>query len=263
MSYQYLLFEKPEDKIALVTFNRPDTLNALSPELIQEFSDILDEISRDESIRVVILTGAGQAFAAGADIEAMSKFTPLQIRNYVAKGHEALFKIESLPQVVIAAVNGFCLGGGNEFAMACDFVYASVKARFGQPEIKLGIIPGFGGTQRLPRLIGKARAKELCLTGEFIKGEEAVSLGLANKVFPAEQLMAETMKTARDIAAKGRISTQAVKQLIDRGTEIDLRAACRLEVETFGMVFNSSDAREGLTAFLAKRQPDFKGTRES
>ncbi|MBW2086608.1 MAG: enoyl-CoA hydratase/isomerase family protein, partial [Deltaproteobacteria bacterium] len=166
MSYQHMIFEVKDD-IALVTFNRPETLNALNPELMQEFGDILDEIAAHESIAVVVLTGAGKAFVSGADIKAMSEFTPLQIRNYLARGHEILFKIESLLQPVIAAVNGFCLGGGNEIAMACDFVYASEKARFGQPEIKLGIIPGFGGTQRLPRLVGKGLAKELCLTGEF------------------------------------------------------------------------------------------------
>jgi len=263
MPYKYILYETPEDRIARVTFNRPDALNALSPELMAEFGDVLDKIAADENIRVVVLTGAGQAFAAGADIEAMSKLTPLQVRNYTTQGHETLFKLENMPQIVIAAVNGFCLGGGNEVAMACDFVYASTKARFGQPEIKLGIIPGFGGTQRLPRLVGKALAKELCLTGEFLKGETAQAVGLANKVFPPDKLMEEAMKTARDIAAKGRISTQAVKQLIDRGTQADLRTACLMEVETFGMVFSSADAGEGLKAFLEKRDPEFKGTRDS
>ncbi|MBW2060823.1 MAG: enoyl-CoA hydratase/isomerase family protein [Deltaproteobacteria bacterium] len=262
MSYQHMIFEVKDD-IALVTFNRPETLNALNPELMQEFGDILDEIAAHESIAVVVLTGAGKAFVSGADIKAMSEFTPLQIRNYLARGHEILFKIESLLQPVIAAVNGFCLGGGNEIAMACDFVYASEKARFGQPEIKLGIIPGFGGTQRLPRLVGKGLAKELCLTGEFLRGQTALAVGLANKIFPPDKLMEETMKTARLIASHGRSSVRAVKQLVDRGTQIDLRAACALEVETFAAVFSSSDAKEGLTAFLEKRQPEFTGTYES
>ncbi|MBW2092761.1 MAG: enoyl-CoA hydratase/isomerase family protein [Deltaproteobacteria bacterium] len=262
MSYKYMLFEV-EDNIALVTFNRPDALNALSPELMREFGDILDKIAADESIAVVVITGAGKAFVSGADIKAMSEFTPLQIHSYLTLGHEILFKIEKMPQPVIAAVNGFCLGGGNEIAMACDFVYASEKARFGQPEIKLGIIPGFGGTQRLPRLVGKGWAKELCLTGEFLKGEAALAIGLANKIFPPDKLMEQTMKTAKLIASHGRASVRAAKQVIDRGTQIDLRAACALEVEAFTVAFSSSDAKEGLNAFLEKRTPDFKGTYES
>jgi len=257
-----MIFEV-EENIALVTFNRPEALNALSPDLMMEFGDILDKIAADESIAVAVLTGAGKAFVSGADIQAMSEFTPLQINNYLSTGHEILFKIESLPQPVIAAVNGFCLGGGNEIAMACDFVYASEKARFGQPEIKLGIIPGFGGTQRLPRLVGKSLAKELCLTGEFIKSETAQAIGLANKIFPPDKLMEETMKTAKLIASHGRASVRAVKQVIDRGAQIELRSACALEVGAFTAVFSSSDAKEGLKAFLEKRNPEFKGTYES
>jgi len=262
MSYKYMLFEVSE-KVALVTFNRPDALNALSPELMEEFADILDKIAADESIAVVVLTGAGKAFVSGADIEAMSRFKPLEIRAYVARGHEIMFKLEGLAQPVIAAVGGFCLGGGNEIAMACDFIYASERARFGQPEIKLGIIPGFGGTQRLTRLVGKSWAKELCLTGEFLKADAAREIGLVNKVFPPDDLMAKTMETAKTIAAMGRLSVRAVKQLVDRGAQIDLRAACALEVEGFTNVFLSSDAAEGLGAFLEKRPPNFKGTYKS
>jgi len=262
MSYQCMLFEA-SDGVALVTFNRPDALNALSPALMEEFADILEKVAADETIAVVVLTGAGKAFVSGADIEAMSRFKPLEIREYLARGHEIMFKLESLPQPVIAAVNGFCLGGGNEIAMACDFIYASDRARFGQPEIKLGIIPGFGGTQRLPRLVGKGLAKELCLTGEFLKAEAAREIGWVNKVFPPDELLAKTMETARAIAAKGRLAVRAVKQLVDRGAGIDLRAACALEVEAFTSVFLSGDAAEGLSAFLQKREPSFKGTYKS
>jgi enoyl-CoA hydratase len=262
MSYQHMLLEV-SDGVALVTFNRPDALNALSPALMEEFADILDKIAADETIAAVVLTGAGKAFVSGADIEAMSRFQPLEIREYVARGHEIMFKLESLPQPVIAAVNGFCLGGGNEIAMACDFIYASARARFGQPEIKLGLIPGFGGTQRLTRLVGKGLAKELCLTGDFIHAEAAREIGLVNRVFPPDELLGKTMETARAIAAKGRLSVRAVKHLVDRGAGIDLRAACALEVEAFTNVFSSGDAAEGLNAFLEKREPNFKGTYKS
>lgn len=259
MSYENMIFEVT-DNVALVTFNRPEALNALSPALLNEFDDIINKIAADESIAVVVLTGAGKSFVAGADIKAMSEMSPLEIRNYIATTHNTLFKIENLAQPVIAAVNGFCLGGGNEIALASDFVYASEKARFGQPEITLGMIPGFGGTQRLPRLVGKAKAKELCMTGETVTGDELVRLGLANKIFPPETLMEETMKTAKTIAASARVAVRSIKQVMDRGIQVDLRTACALEVETFTTAFNSSDAKEGLNAFIEKRKPEFKGT---
>ena len=259
MAYKYMLYET-RDNIALVTFNRPDALNTLSPELVEEFADILERIDGDENASVAVLTGEGKAFVSGADIKAMQAFTTFEVRQYVSRVHDILFRIESMPQPVMAAVNGFCLGGGNEIALACDFVYASDRARFGQPEINLGIIPGFGGTQRLPRLVGKSLAKELCMTGKMLRGEDLLRTGLANKIFPADKLMEETMKTARLIASKGRLSVRTVKQLIDRGAQIDLRAACALETDAFSTVFNSDDAREGLAAFIEKRDPDFKGS---
>ncbi|MEW6263288.1 MAG: enoyl-CoA hydratase-related protein [Thermodesulfobacteriota bacterium] len=259
MSYQYMLFEV-KDKIALVTFNRPDALNAINPGVIQEFSDILDKIKADDNIAVVILTGAGRAFVAGADIKVMMEQKPMEGRHFSALGQEAILKLEGLPQPVIAAVNGFCLGGGCEIAMGCDFIYASEKAKFGQPEINLGIIPGFGGTQRLPRLVGKNMAKELCMTGDMISAEQARVIGLVNKVVPAESLMDEVMKTAQNLVAKGRASLRAVKQVIDRGWQVELRTALALEVETFGTLRSSLDAQEGLTAFAEKRKPNFQGT---
>ena len=260
MTYKYMLFEV-KDSIALVTFNRPEAMNALSPDLIMEFGDILDKIKADDSIAVVVLTGAGdKAFVAGADIKVMMKQTPMEARYFSALGQETVLKMESLMQPVIAAVNGFCLGGGCEIAMGCDFIYASEKAKFGQPEINLGIIPGFGGTQRLARLVGKNLAKELCMTGDMIKVDRALAIGLVNKVVPVETLMEETMKTAQAIAAKGRASVRAVKQVIDRGFQVELRTALALETETFGTLRSSVDAQEGLTAFAEKRKADFKGT---
>ncbi|MFH1134580.1 MAG: enoyl-CoA hydratase-related protein [Pseudomonadota bacterium] len=260
MSYNFMLFEK-NDGIALVTFNRPEAMNALNPDLLREFSDILDKIKADESIAVVVLTGAGEkAFVAGADIKAMMSQNSLEARNFSALGQEIILKMEDLAQPVIAAVNGFCLGGGCEIAMGCDFIYASEKARFGQPEINLGIIPGFGGTQRLARLVGKSWAKELCLTGEMLNAGQAKDLGLINKVFAPDALMAEVMKTAQTIASKGRVSVRAVKNLVDRGFQVELRTALALETQTFGAIRAGQDAQEGLSAFAEKRKPNFKGT---
>lgn len=259
MSYKYMLYEVPEPGIALVTFNRPEALNSLCPELKDELGQILKAIALDDAINVVVLTGAGKAFVSGADIKSMSTMSPLEAKREAADGQQLLFLLERMPQPVIAAVNGFCLGGGNEIAMACDFVYASEKARFGQPEILLGIMPGFGGTQRLPRLVGKAMAKELCMTGEFVKGETALRLGLANKIFPPDELMEETMKTARTIASMGKLAIRSIKRAIDRGMEADLPTACALEAESFAMCFTSIDSKEGLTAFVEKRKPAFKG----
>ena len=260
MSYEFMLLEVKDD-IALVTFNRPEALNAINPGVLIEFGQILDKIRADESIAVVVLTGAGdKAFVAGADIKVMMAQNPLEGRNFSALGQEVILKLESLPQPVIAAVNGFALGGGNEIAMGCDFVYASEKARFGQPEINLGIIPGFGGTQRLTRLAGKGWAKEMCMTGDMISAEQAMAIGLVNKVFPPDQLMDEVMKTAKTIASKGRVSVRTAKQVIDRGAQVELRTALALETEAFGVLRASVDAQEGLTAFVEKRKPDFKGT---
>jgi enoyl-CoA hydratase len=258
MDYQNILFEKDMD-IALVTFNRPKAFNTLNMEVLAEFSDCLDRIVADEDIHVLILTGAGdKAFIAGADIKFMSLLSPLGARKFAGQGQEILFKLEGLPIPVIACVNGFALGGGNELAMACDFIYASEKAQFGQPEINLGIIPGFGGTQRLTRLVGKGLSKELCLTGEMIGARRAQEIGLVNKVFPPETLLEETKKTARVMAAKGRISLRAAKKVIDSGYDVDLRNACVMEADAFGLCFTSQDREEGIAAFMEKRKPAFK-----
>jgi enoyl-CoA hydratase len=259
MDYQNIIFEKEMD-IAVVTFNRPKALNALNMEVLAEISDCLDRIAGDEDIRALILTGAGdKAFVAGADIKFMSTLSPLDAKKFAAQGQEVLFKLESLPVPVIASVNGFALGGGNEIAMACDFIYASEKAQFGQPEINLGVIPGFGGTQRLSRLVGKGLAKELCLTGEMINAKRALEIGLVNKVFPTETLLEETKRTAKVIAQKGRVSIRGAKKVIDSGYDVDLRNALAMEADAFGLCFASEDQKEGMAAFIEKRKPVFKG----
>jgi enoyl-CoA hydratase len=259
MDYQNIIFEKEVD-IAVVTFNRPKALNALNMEVLAEISDCLDRIAADEEIRAVILTGAGdKAFVAGADIKFMSTLSPLEAKKFATQGQEILFKLEGLPIPVIACVNGFALGGGNEIAMACDFIYASDKAQFGQPEINLGVIPGFGGTQRLSRLVGKGLAKELCLTGEMISAKRALEIGLVNKVFPPESLLEEAKKTARVMAQKGRVSIRAAKKVIDSGYDVDLRNALAMEADAFGLCFASEDQKEGMAAFIEKRKPVFKG----
>jgi enoyl-CoA hydratase len=259
MSFATIILEK-EDGVAVLKFNRPKALNAINPEVIKEFGEALDQIEEDDSIRVLVLTGEGdRAFVAGADIAHMSKLSPLEMRHFSRVGQELLFRLEDLPIPVMAAVNGFALGGGLEIAMACDFVYASEMAKFGQPEINLGLIPGFGGTQRLPRLIGKSRAKELCLTGNMIDAHEAKEIGLINKVFPPEKLWEETMTTAKNISEKGGVSLKAVKDCIGRGVDVDLRDGCYMESDAFGLCIVSPDAQEGTAAFLEKRKPEFKG----
>jgi len=212
MAYDNIIFNV-EDGIALITFNRPKALNALSTDLLQELSDALDEIAKNEDIRILILTGAGEkSFVAGADITELAKFNALQGKNFAEKGQSIINKLQELPIPVIAAVNGFALGGGTEIALACDFIYASENAMFGQPEINLGLIPGFGGTQRLPRLIGKNMAKEMILTGKMIPVDEAKMMGLVNKVCTQEALMDEVMKTAKTIVSKGKVSIRAAKE---------------------------------------------------
>ena len=263
MPYENILFEV-SDGIGVLTFNRPRALNALNPKTLDELSDVVDRVGADNGIRVLVLTGAGErAFVAGADISEFPKMNPLQARIFAERGQEVFFKLEQLPKPVIACVNGFTLGGGCELAMSCDFVYASENARFGQPEVNLGIMPGFGGTQRLARLVGRAVAKELCMTGETIDAQRAKEIGLVSKVFPADRLVEETMKTAKTLASKGPAVLRSIKQVINRGLDVDLRSGCALEAEAFGVCFAGQDSKEGVSAFLEKRKPDFRGTLES
>ena len=260
MTYNHIIF-KIRDNIATITFNRPEVLNALNEAALKEFSNALDEIHENEDIRVLILTGAGEkSFIAGADIKQFLTFNTLKAKSFSEMGRVLMNKVQELPIPVIAAVNGFALGGGCEVAMACDFIYASENAMFGLPEITLGIIPGFGGTQRMPRLVGVSMAKELIFTGKMIPAEEARNIGLANKVCSQEQLMEEVIKTAKTIASKGKVSLRAAKQAINNGMNVDLTSGCRIEIDAFALCFTSPDVKEGASAFLEKRTPDFKGS---
>ena len=259
MSYETILLSK-EENIAIIKFNRPKVLNAINPTVVSEMINALETIAEDTSIKVLILTGEGdKAFVAGADIGAMKDYTPLEGKFFSRQGQELLFQLETLSIPVIACVNGFALGGGTEISMACDFIYAADSAMFGQPEINLGIIPGFGGTQRLSRLVGKSMAKELCMTGIMISAQEAKDIGLVNKVFPKESLWEETMKVAKVLASKGKVSIRAVKESIERGYDQNLRTGCYIEADAFGMCRAREDAREGMGAFLEKRKAEFKG----
>ena len=260
MDYKNILLEfQLEGKIAVIKFNRPKALNAINQPLLTELTHALNKIESENVVRVLVITGEGKAFMAGADIAYISTLSPLEARRFVRDGQELFFRLERLPIPVIACVNGFALGGGAEIAMACDFIYSSERARFGQPEINLGIMPGFGGTQRLPRLVGKAVAKELCMTGRAIDAQEAKEIGLVNRVFSPESLWEETIQAAATLASKSRTSLRAIKRCIDRGLHLDMHTACYMEAESFGMCVASPDAAEGMSAFLEKRKPDFKG----
>ncbi|HCY86491.1 MAG TPA: enoyl-CoA hydratase [Desulfobacteraceae bacterium] len=259
MSFENIILEI-ENNIATIFFNRPKALNALNNALFDELDTALDQIADNSQVRVLILTGSGdKAFVAGADIVELSKMTPLQGKYFSRKGQKIFSKIEQLPIPAIAAVNGFALGGGSEAALACDFIYASEKAVFGLPEINLGLIPGFGGTQRLARLVGNNRAKELVFTGKNIPADKALEYGMVNKICAPESLMDEVLKTAGLIASKGKVALRAAKEVIQNGTATDLETGCRIENDAFGLTMSSEDAKEGTAAFLEKRKPEFKG----
>jgi enoyl-CoA hydratase len=259
MTYENIIFQIDQG-VAVIKFNRPKALNAVNTEVLRELGQAMDAIESDSSIKALVLTGEGaKSFVAGADISQMVNLTPIQLRKFSRDGQEILFRLEALPIPVIACVNGFALGGGTEITMACDFIYASENAKFGQPEINLGVIPGFGGTQRLSRLVGKSMAKELCMTGVMISAQEAKAIGLVNKVFPPDKLWDETMKTARAMATKGRVSMRAMKRCIDRGYDVDLHSGCYMESDAFALCMASPDGKEGMTAFLEKRAAEFKG----
>lgn len=264
MTYENLLFEVKNENTALITFNRPKALNALNQALMAEFSTALDHLREDTSIRVLVLTGAGEkAFVAGADINELATYNALQAKRFSMQGHAVISKLQSLPFPVIAAVNGFALGGGCEIALACDLIFASAGARMGLPEITLGIIPGFGGTQRLPRLIGANRAKELIFTGRMLSADEGREMGLVNQVCPDLDLMETVLKTAAVMAEKGRVALRAAKEAVNRGLNVDLASGCEIEIDAFSLCMASTDAREGTRAFLEKRKPCFKGTFDS
>jgi enoyl-CoA hydratase len=259
MTYENILVESSEG-ITTITFNRPKAMNALNAALLDELSTALDMIAGDEEIRVLVLTGAGEkAFVAGADINELATFNALQAKYFSQKGHAVMNKIGALAIPAMAAVNGFALGGGAELALACDFIYASENAAFGLPEITLGLIPGFGGTQRMPRAIGAGLAKELIYTGKMIKAAEAKQIGLVNQVFAPQDLIGETMKTARSIAVKGKVALRAAKQTINNGLNTDLATGLGIEQDAFAICMASEDSKEGTQAFLEKRKAVFKG----
>lgn len=257
--FNNLLFEV-NNGIGVITLNRPKALNALNRELLQELNGLLDVILEDQSIKVVIVTGSGEkAFVAGADITEMKDMSAIQGRNW-GKFAQAIFeKLENLPQPVIAAVNGFALGGGCELAMACDIRIVSEKAKFGQPEVTLGITPGFAGTQRLPRLVGKGRAKELLFTGDMIDAQEAYRIGLANQVVPAEDLLTAARAMADKIMSRAPVAVQLCKAAVNKGLNMDLESGTAYEAEVFGLCFATADQKEGMTAFVEKRKADFTG----
>lgn len=252
-----LLFEKKEN-IGIISINRPEAMNSLNSQVLDELNGLIDNLSKDENIHVVILTGSGKAFVAGADIGEMKDKTVMEAKEFARSGMRLFSKIENLDKPVIAAVNGFALGGGCELAMCCDIRIASEKAKFGQPEVGLGITPGFGGTQRLPRLVGQGLAKELIFTCDIIKADEAYRIGLVNKLVAAEDLMDVAMEMAEKIASKAQIAVRNAKRAINTGIQTDIHTAMNIEEDLFAICFSSEDQKEGMKAFLEKRKPEYK-----
>ena len=258
MTYNYLLYDK-EGGISIVTINRPESLNALNGEVYQELYQIFQEIEDDPDVGVVILTGSGEkAFVAGADIAEMQPQNSIEIGGFIDNARKASDRIYTLSKPVIAVINGFVLGGGCELAMCCDLRIASENARFGQPEINLGIIPGAGGTQRLTRLVGMTRAKELIYTGDIIDANIALTIGLVNKVVPADNLMSEARGLAQKLLSKSSIALSLAKIAITSGVNMDLSSGLDLETQCFALCFATEDQKEGMKAFLEKRKPQFK-----
>jgi enoyl-CoA hydratase len=259
MTFQNILFEI-KNKIAYVTLNRPDKLNALNGKTMQELHAALSSVRDDLNVVGVILTGAGEkAFAAGADINELAQQTPVGAKEFSKQSQDMLRFIEQFPKPIIAAINGFCLGGGCELAMACHMRIASEKAKFGQPEVNLGIICGNGGSQRLPRLVGKGRAIELLVTGNMIDGAEAYRLGLANKVVPPDQLIKACEEILEIVAKKAPIAVKLTLEAVTHGMEMTLEEGVQLESNLFGMCFSTEDMKEGTRAFIEKRPANFQG----
>jgi len=248
------------ENIAVITINRPKFLNALNTEVLKELSEAVDLIAGDSSVLAVIVTGAGEkAFVAGADIAEMQTKNVLEAREFSSLGNKIFSKLENLPKPVIAAVNGFALGGGCELAMACDIRIAGNKAKFGQPEVGLGIMAGFGGSQRLARLVGTGIAKELLFTGEMIQVERAYEIGLVNRIVDSSEVVEEARKMAELISTKSPLGVSFSKKAVNEGVNLDLERAISLEAELFGSLFSTKDQAEGMTAFLEKRQAVFSG----
>ena len=259
MTSKLVIYEKSEG-IATITLNRPETLNAFSKEVVEEVLQALEDVKDDESVRVVVLTGAGEkAFSAGADIKTMIGMNTLKARELSLMGEKLCLALENLEKPVIAALNGYALGGGLEVAMACDLRIASENARMGQTEINIGLIPGWGGTQRLTRLVGRTKAKELVFTGRMIDAKTAEQLGIVNMVAPADKFRETVRQFALDLASKAPVAIKVAKALINKGADISLDSALALEREGFGVVASTEDLEEGVRAFTEKRKPAFKG----
>ncbi len=259
MPYENLLFEV-RDGVGLVTVNRPKALNALNGSTIAELDACFASVQADATVRAVVVTGAGdRAFVAGADIAEMAGMSPDRARSLAAAGQRAFARLEALSIPTVAAVNGFALGGGNELALACDLVYASEKARFGQPEVTLGLVPAWGGTQRLARRVGPMRALEMVLAGETYDAQRAKEMGLCLEVLPPEKLLDHALARARLIATRGPLAVAAAKRVLRAGADAGLSEGLALEAEAFGRLFASEDVREGTKAFLEKRAPRFEG----
>lgn len=259
MEFKNLLIETVSG-IATLTVNRPQSLNALNSELLGELEWAMQQLELDAGVKVVVLTGAGeQAFVAGADIKEMAGMTPLEGHAFSLRGQRLMLAMERMRKPLIAAVNGFALGGGLELALACDFIYASENARFGFPEVTLGIMPGIGGTQNLPRLIGPGRASELIFTGRMITAEKACAWGIVNELFPAAELMPKSLETAAAIAAAGSLGVACAKDAMVNGLNMGKDEGFRYEASLFGVLFASEDQREGMGAFVEKRKAVFKG----
>jgi enoyl-CoA hydratase len=254
MPFNHILLEQREPGIFLLTINRPKSLNALSPAVFDELEHAFSTVAQNTQARALIITGAGEkAFVAGADIAQFQNLTPLQALAVSKRGLEVFKKIEELSIPAIALVNGYCLGGGCELALACDFILASENAVFGQPEINLGIMPGWGATQRLTRLLGRNRALELMMTGRQVKADEALRIGLANAVHPSGQLLDKALEIARTLLAKPAVALKLIKQAVQRGQDLD-------QSEAFALCFTTNDQKEGIAAFLEKRSARFKGS---
>jgi enoyl-CoA hydratase len=259
MAYENVLWDLQEG-VGVLTFNRPKVLNAVNARTFDELDEIVRIVEKDRAVKAVVLTGAGEkAFVAGADIAAMSTMTAVEARAFAERAHGILERLELLPVPTIAAVNGYALGGGCEIALACDLVYASENARFGQPEVNLGLIPGFGGTQRLTRRVGKMRALELVLTGDALGAAAAKEVGLVLDVLPQEKLLPHALGQARKIAAKGPLAVALAKRAVHAGADADLGVANELERQAFSACFATEDAREGMRAFVEKRAAGWKG----
>jgi len=259
MKFKYIIYEKNEG-VATITLNRPEALNAFSKDVVEEILHALEDIETDEAVRVVVLTGAGEkAFSAGADIKAMAGITALKARELSFMGEKLCVGLENLEKPVIAAINGYALGGGLEVAMSCDLRIASENAKMGQTEINIGLIPGWGGTQRLTRLVGMTKAKELVFTGRIIDAKTAEQIGIANMVVPSDKFRETVSQFAKDLASKAPVALKVAKALINKGSDIGLESALALEREGFGVVGSSEDLKEGVSAFTEKRKPVFKG----